>query len=229
MCPLGRCLQMGPRPDEQAGAVPGGERPVLLQALLDEQVLPTAHEQGRDRAALQGGPALQRSPERVAELRMLEPPLEPDRVVAEQVARSGRDRHPVQRGAQPSFGGDQAQQALEFARAFLVSDQVTPGQGVVQAEDAVVVRGPAEVVRAHVHNGRDQLQRRVHGQRPLDEPEVELAPSVDPPPVEQLCSRSQADVSWPSVISRASARIPRPAERAAAALQQRVVASQSWD
>ena len=59
---------MGPRPDQQPGGhAPGGERAVLLEGLLDEQILPAAHQQDRDRDPLQRGTALQRSPERVGE------------------------------------------------------------------------------------------------------------------------------------------------------------------
>ena len=74
---LGGEVQVGPRADEQPdGHAPAGERAVLLQGLLDEQVLPAADQQHRDRDPLQRGTASHRRPERVAGLRVIHPSLD---------------------------------------------------------------------------------------------------------------------------------------------------------
>ena len=227
---LGRDVQVGPRPDQQPGGhAAGGERAVLLEGLLDEQVLPAAYHQDRDRDPLQRGAALQRSPERVAELRVLQPPLGQCWLAAEQVTHAGRDRQPVEHRPQPSFGRSRAHESTQHPGALLVSDQVAPADVVVQVEDAVAVRGPAEVMRAHVHDDRDQFRRRVHGQRPLHEPEVAGAVG-DQPSVEPALLAQPGDSVLP-VRDLVAHRLELPAgpESATAALHQHVVAAFGQD
>ena len=122
-----------------------------------------------------------------------------------------------------------AHQAAQHPGALLVSDQVAPADVVVQVEDAVAERGPAEVVRAHVHDGRDQLRRRVHGQRPLHEPEVAGAVG-DQPSVEPALLAQPGDGVLP-VGDLVAHRLELPAgpEGAAAALHQHVVAAFGQD
>ena len=173
--------------------------------------------------------ALQRSPERVGELRVLQPPLGRGRLAAEQVRHARRDRQPVEHRAQPPFGRGHAHDAPQRAGALLVSDQVGPSDVVVQVEDAVAVRAPAEVVRAHVHDGRDQLRRRVHGQRPLHEPEVARAvggqPSVEP----ALLAQPGDGVLPVRDLVAHRLELPAGPEGAAATLQQHVVAAFGQD
>ena len=221
---------MGPRADEQPGGhAPGGERPVLLEGLLDEQVVPAAHQQDRDRDPLQRGAALQRSPERVGGLRVLQPSLRPGRLAAEQVAVTGRDRQPVEHRAQPPVGRGHARHRAQHPDALLVPDQVAPHDVVVQVEGAVTVRAPAEVVRADVHHHGDQLRRRVHGQRPLYEAEVAGAVGGQPALEPALLAQPGHGVVAVRDLVLHRLEVPAGAERAAHALQQHVVAALGED
>jgi len=178
------CIQVRPRPDDQPrGHSPGVQDPVLLDALMEEQVMPPANQQRRDVDALQRGAALQRLPERVGRPRMLQPGLEPRGAGAEQCTDTGGERHPVQHRDEPPVRGRRPVYAMQEPDAFLERDELGPLHVVIQIEHAVAVNGATHVVRPDLDDGRHQLRRRVHGQRPLDEPEI--APAVRrQPPVE---------------------------------------------
>ena len=164
-----------------------------------------------------------------AELRVLQPPLGRGRLAAEQVTEARRDRQPVEHRAQPPFGRGHAHDGPQRAGALLVSDQVAPADVVVQVEDAVAVRAPAEVVRAHVHDGRDQLRRRVHGQRPLHEPEVAGAVGGQPSLEPALLAQPGDGVLPVRDLVAHRLELPAGPEGAAAALQQHVVAAFGQD
>ena len=221
---------MGPRADEQPGGHPaGGERAVLLEGLLDEQVVPAAHQQDRDRDPLQRGAALQRSPERVSDLRVLQPSLGPGRLAAEHVAETSRDRQPVEHRAQPPVGRCHACHRAQQPDALLVRDQVAPHDVVVQVEGAVTVSAPAEVMRADVHHGGDQFRRRVHGQRPLYETEVAGAVGGQPALEPALLAQPRHGVLPVGDLVLHRLEVPAGAERAAHALQQHMVAALGED
>ena len=221
---------MGPGADEQPdGHAPAGERAVLLQGLLDEQVLPAAHQQHRDRDPLQRGTALHGGPERVAGLRVVHPSLGPGRLAADHVGVSGRDREALQHLAQPPFGRGHAHHRAQHPDALLVRDQVAPHDVVVQIEGAVAVRGPVEVVRADVHHGGDQFRRRVHGQRPLHEAEVAGAVGGQPALEPALLAQPRHGVLPVGDLVPHRLEVPAGPERAAHALQQHVIAALGED
>ena len=147
------------------------------------------------------------------------------RLAPEQVTDARRDRQPVEHRAQPPFGRGQAHERWQRPGVLLVSDQVAPADVVVQVEDAVAVRGPAEVVRAYVHDGRDQLRRRVHGQRPLHEPEVAGAVGGQPSLEPALLAQPGDGVLPVRDLVAHRLELPAGPEGTAAALQQHVVAA----
>ena len=221
---------MSPGSDEQPdGHAPAGERAVLLQGLLDEQVLPAAHKQHRGRDPLQRGTALHGGPERVTGLRVIHPPLGPGRLAADHVSVSGRDREAAQHLAQPPFGRGQACHRAQHPGALLVRDQVAPHDVVVQVEGAVAVRGPAEVVRADMYHGGGQFRRRVHGQRPLHEAEVAGAVGGQPALEPVLLTQPRHGVLPVGDLVPHRLEVPAGPERAAHALQQHVIAALGQD
>ena len=209
--------------------MPAREHAVLLEGLLDEQVVPAARQQDRDRDPLQRGAALHRIPERVGGLRVLHPPLGPGRLPADHVTVADRDREAVQHPAQPPFGRGHARHRAQHPDALLVCDHVAPHDVVVQVEGAVAVRRPAEVVRADVHHGGDQLRRRVHGQRPLHEAEVAGAVGGQPALEPALLAQPRHGVLPVGDLVAHRLELTAGPERAAHALQQHVVATLGED
>ncbi len=221
---------MGPRADEQPGGhAPSGQCAVLLQGLFDEQVLPAAHQQHRDRDPFQRGTALHRCPERVAGLRVVHPSLGPGRLAADHVREAGRDREAVHYAAQPPFGRDHARHPARYPDALLVCDQVAPHDVVVQVEGAAAVRGPAEVVRADMYHGGGQFRRRVHGERPLHEAEVAGAVGCQPALEPVLLTQPRHGVLPVGDLVPHRLEVPAGPEGAAHALQQHVIAALGED
>ena len=174
--------------------------------------------------AVQRGAALQRGPERVGHIRMLQPALEPRGPGPEQVPAAGRDGQPVQRGTQPPVGGGHPPQAGQPSGGLLVGDHVAPAQEVLQVERAMVVGGLAEVVRPDVDHGRDQFRWRILGQCPLHEAEI-AEPVGGQPAVEPvLLAQPGHRVLAVSGLMAHRVELAAGAERAAAALQQHVEA-----
>ena len=217
---------MRPRPDQQPGGhAPAGQDLVLLEGLLQEQVLPAPDEQGRHRDPLQRGLALQRGPERVGQIRVLQPALEPRCSGAEQVPAAGRHGQPIQRRPQPPVGGGQPPQAAERPGGLLMGHHVTPAEEILQIKRAVVIGGPAEIMGTDLDDGGDQFRRRVLGQGPLHETEVAQPVGGQPPIEPMLAAQPGHRVLAVGGLAAHRVEFPAGAEGATAALQQHVEAA----
>ena len=217
---------MCPRSDQQPGGhAPAGQDLVLLQGLLQEQILPAPDEQDRHRDPLQRGPALQRGPERVGQIRVLQPALEPRGPGAEQVPAAGRHGQPVQRRTQPPVGGGHPPQAAKRPGRLLMGDHVAPPEEILQIKRTVVVGRPAEIMGTDLDHGGDQFRWRVQGQGPSCEPEVAQPVGCQPPVEPVLAAQPGHGVLAVGGLAAHRVEVPARAERAAAALQQYVEAA----
>ena len=162
-----------PRPDDERDVdIAVAQSPVLLQRLVQEHVLPAAHQQDRDAGRLQRRTDPARPPVLGGRVGVLDPRPVPGRAAGEHTVADVADRQPAQFVAEPPRRGHGARQAPKRPAGFLVGDLEVPAERVAQGERAGSPHDLAEVVRSHDDRRGGQLGRRVDQQRPLREAEV---------------------------------------------------------
>ncbi len=183
---LQRAAVVGPRPDRDPRAVPGGgQLGEVPQLVRQEQVPPAGHHAGRRGHPQRRGTVVDRRPESVPRLRvrtdLAQEPLGPPdgrEVGLADGQRPHRTLHPA--------GLERIGQQPAERRLLLRARRGGPHQHVVQCQHTARIEGGGEVGRGDAQAHRLQRRIEVRADRPLRVPEVAGArggqPAVAPGP-----------------------------------------------